>query len=602
MIKIVNLEIQRYRSIKNMRVAMDDNTNIVTICGRNNVGKTNTLRAINLFFNPSEYEPQNDMPVFKQATGGASVYPKITITFFNTQDEMEYKIEKNWSNWPDENVLMEGRKRKRKRGTRAWSDMSKNDICAFLAKIKFYYLEAANIILPEIVQELTGDMLTMEYNRSRFSNSKKQLKEAYDSYVDGLQEVLDEFANSISETFLSFVKDWRVKFVVPKNSETFRDLISDDVELLLDDQGSVGIDDKGSGLQRLATILLQFEIAMKRKRGEHIIVCIDEPDIFLHEGLQSKLKKFFDDKAEKMQIMYTSHSKIFINTLNMQNIILLDAEVHKQYSARKKKDISIIETKCLDIKEDDGYEMICENLGIEKVEYNVLKKKNIIVEGNCDKKYLEQLMKYFGIVQPQIISANGASNIVKYLDFYESYYKNMNQYKPEIVVVYDNDIAGREAYKHNQAKRYPHLDVKHCILQNCTNSANIEYSKHNNTNNEIEDFVYPEVMCYLVNEILGKKNMNAIDSKKLIENLGQPAFKTTGFMMLCEMKKNENNPERGAEISFVSSGQATNQLKESLAGVFEIEGNRRLASIIAEADKKYPYVKMWLGKIADMDV
>ena len=227
-------------------------------------------------------------------------------------------------------------------------------------------------------------------------------------------------------------------------------------------------------------------------------------------------------------------------------------------------------------------------MGIEKVEYNVLKKKNIIVEGNCDKKYLEQLMKYFGIVQPQIISANGASNIVKYLDFYESYYKNMNQYKPEIVVVYDNDIAGREAYKHNQAKRYPHLDVKHCILQNCTNSANIEYSKHNNTNNEIEDFVYPEVMCYLVNEILGKKNMNAIDSKKLIENLGQPAFKTTGFMMLCEMKKNENNPERGAEISFVSSGQATNQLKESLAGVFEIEGNRRLASIIAEADKKYP--------------
>lgn len=323
MIKIINVEIQRYRSIKNMNVSMEDDVNTVTICGKNNVGKTNTLRAINLFFNPNTYEPQNDMPVFKQATGGASVYPKIIIAFLDTQDGMIYEIEKNWSSWPDEDVIKKGRKRKN--NERSWTELDKVEITAFLSKIKFYYLEAANVILPEIVQELTSDMLTIEYNRARFSNSKKQLKEAYDSYVDGLQEVLDYFADSISETFMSFMNDWRVKFVVPKRSDTFRDLISDDVELLLDDQGSIGIDDKGSGLQRLATILLQFEIATKRRRGEHIIICVDEPDIFLHEGLQNKLKKFFDEKSQMMQIIYTSHSKIFINTLNMKNIILLDA-------------------------------------------------------------------------------------------------------------------------------------------------------------------------------------------------------------------------------------------------------------------------------------
>ena len=33
--------------------------------------------------------------------------------------------------------------------------------------------------------------------------------------------------------------------------------------------------------------------------------------------------------------------------------------------------------------------LICENLGIEKTEYNILERKNVLVEGNCDKKYFE---------------------------------------------------------------------------------------------------------------------------------------------------------------------------------------------------------------------
>ena len=67
-------------------------------------------------------------------------------------------------------------------------------------------------------------------------------------------------------------------------------------------------------------------------------------------------------------------------------------------------------------------------------------------------------------------------------------------------------------------------------------------------------------------------------------------------MSLCEFYKNSANPQNGAEISFVSSGQATNQLKESLAGVFQIEGNKTLLNIIENADKKYPCVKAELIK------
>ena len=92
-----------------------------------------------------------------------------------------------------------------------------------------------------------------------------------------------------------------------------------------------------------------------------------------------------------------------------------------------------------------------------------------------------------------------------------------------------------------------------------------------------------------------------IKSEELINQLSSPAFKRGGFMSLCEFYKNSANLQNGAEISFVSSGHATNQLKESLAGVFQIEGNKKLLNIIENADKKYPYVKDELLKISNLE-
>ena len=210
-------------------------------------------------------------------------------------------------------------------------------------------------------------------------------------------------------------------------------------------------------------------------------------------------------------------------------------------------------------------------------------------------------MKYFGLEVPNIISVNGANNIIKFLEFYESYYKNINQYVPQILVIYDNDSAGRDAYEKNRKKTYPHLEINHYILQNVWGDANTA-SQKNNTNNEIEDFMYPEVMCYLVNEILKKKGMNIIKTSEMILQLSSQAFKGSGFMSLCDFYKNSANPQTGADISFVSSGQATNQLKESLAGVFELEGNRKLLKIVEEADKKYPNVKKELIKMSNVEM
>jgi AAA15 family ATPase/GTPase len=49
MIRIESIHIKRFRSINDLTLNIDSTYNIVTVCGQNNVGKTNILRAISLF-------------------------------------------------------------------------------------------------------------------------------------------------------------------------------------------------------------------------------------------------------------------------------------------------------------------------------------------------------------------------------------------------------------------------------------------------------------------------------------------------------------------------------------------------------------------------
>lgn len=602
MIHIIKCSISRYRSILSMTIDISKELNSIAICGQNNVGKTNTLRAINLFFHPENYAREIDMPKIKYATGGQSIHPKIELTFWDDQRSKYFLLCRNMKNY-SENLQAEsltgysfelyGKKKKNK------LELSAEEISELLEQMEFVYIESINTFIPELIVKITGGIIDVEYDKSRFSQSKRELKEAYDKYVDGLSTLLGTFANDISGTFRSFREDWQVEFIVPKNSETFRDLISEDVKLLLNDNGSVGVLDKGAGLQRLATILLNFEMLSRINKNKNVFVCIDEPDAYLHEGLQRKLKSLFDEKSNYMQLFFTTHSKIFINEYNMQNVFLLDSKYSEQYSVRKKKNINVMETLIVDINEQNGYDKICSHLGIEPVNYELLQCNNLLVEGNCDKKYLTELIKFFGFSCPNIESLNGADNALKYLEFYNSYYhNNTSNYKPKIKIIFDNDTKGREIYSKVRSNNYQYIEVSVILLQNHMNNGNTNV-EHNNTNNEIEDFIYPEVMVFLINLLLQRKNMKKLNEKKICKKIHTASFSAKGILELCEYEKNSLNPDTGAEISFISSGNQTNKVKEGLAGMFNLEANKVLISLLNECNNKYSYVKEAVNELCD---
>ena len=92
---------------------VDTENNFVTICGENNTGKTNILRAIELFFCPEKYIVRNDVPYHKfYGSRGGAVYPEIEIDFRKDNGEV-YRLKRKFGL---ENAKITGNKLKSHRG------------------------------------------------------------------------------------------------------------------------------------------------------------------------------------------------------------------------------------------------------------------------------------------------------------------------------------------------------------------------------------------------------------------------------------------------------------------------------------------------------
>lgn len=585
MIKIKQVKILRFRSINELTLKIDTNNNIISICGQNNVGKTNILRAVEVFFRPEKYDYKLDVPYFKQANefGGGSVYTVINL-IFEDENGVQYDFTRDFKLYiKDKDSLIKCSQYKD--GKKELLDYKQAS--AVLSKIKIYYIESIDSIVSDTINKIADDVLDIKYEKSRFSESRKKLKDSYDEYIEGMQSILNAFAGQISDTFTDFNKNWSVKFNIPKSSNNFKELITKDAVFDLFDSSANGVINKGAGLQRLALILLQFE-AIRREGKQSKIVLIDEPELYIHEGLQRKLKAFLDKMSCSMQIIYTTHSKVFINTYTTENIFLIKSICEKKSVKGVEQDFFF--SNLVDIEKDNGNAEVCEHLGIEQNIAEPLKNKNILVEGDSDVQYLSELAKYFKLDNVNFISANGATNIEKWLAFYNAYYKNNKTLKRKIKVVFDNDPQGRECYKRISLEKYSYIEVEKMLLNNCFRDANLDLS-HNHTNNEIEDFVYPEIICYLANRILKARGLITIREKDLITKISSPSFKTSGILTLLEHMKNDSNPVNGKDITFSSSDIECETIKKSMSNLFKIEMNKEIIKILKRVADNYPDVE-----------
>lgn len=568
----------------------------ISICGQNNVGKTNTLRAINLFFFPEYFDQQKDIPVVKKATHGGSYYPAITITFALTNYPDKFiEITRDFKLYDEKNSGLKGSLITENGRKKQMQDYNEANIKKLLSQIEFRFIRSIDVNTTELIDDLTSDILDTKYQKARFANKKKELKDAYEQYSQGMQEILDAFSADVSEVFHSFKENWDIKFTVPAQVDRFRDMISDDVELKIDDKSGLGVSSKGSGLQRLAIILLNLEILKRvdKSKKNAFIICIDEPDIYLHEGLQKKLYQFIKECG--FQIFYTTHSKNFIDENNLDNIVFLEATQNSHYYERVKREVEYITTTYTPLNDENGYKRICEHLGIEPIQIPepVLGKYNIIVEGECDEKYLSKLADYYGIDHSEIkiIIADGANRINPMLDVYNSFSANQSD-KPVVHVLYDDDAAGRPEYdsinslikRHNN---YTNIDIKPFIINNYAGKQS------HNGNYEIEDLIYPEVVCHVLNIFLAEKGMNTIEATDVLEDIVEPRYIKDGILKVCDIYTGQKN--KGISTSPLHPG-----VKGRMCELFNIT-DPHTKNLLDKARIDYPNVEKFVKDIFNFE-
>lgn len=602
--KIQKIKILNYRSIVKIEIIVDKNNNFICFCGQNNVGKTNILNALSLFFDKSEYIAEKDCPNHKYyGTRGGSYQPKIEIDFINENNI--YKITKNWnkklSDKDDEKLY-------KINGTKNREKLEEKDIEKLLQKINFFFLPSINVSFPEAIKYLmNNDIIDLQTTGMKMSGKKGDMKKKIEEVLIDLKSIMDLLSQDISPLLEKYKKGWGVAFDLSNEVNTFRDLMIGEIDFYIRDQSdSKAIDAKGSGLQRLCHILMYFRIIEKlNEKNEKTIICIDEPDVYLHSGLQKQLFRDIKNKIKDNQIFITTHSPIFIDTIKLSNVFLLEQKIEeKKYQRAKRKNSELkfnaIQTYLVDFSESNGISTLKNYLGITDKDNLLFDRYNILVEGQEDKIYLSKLLEHFNLNVPNIIPCNGADNIPKYLDFYNSiaeYNSNIN-----FLVLLDNDQKGRDVNKKIKPNSYKNLKIEQkFIIAFSGFSPSLDLNGNSAANIEIEDFLDPNIICYLCNKILKKKQLNEFKNphiKTISDNIVKSAFQNNGILELLESKKNELNPDNGQNIKINVSSEGG--FKSGIANIFS-ELDKNIINLIGlPTDEKNKHIFKFLKEISEL--
>ncbi|WP_416347248.1 ATP-dependent nuclease [Campylobacter jejuni] len=459
------------------------------------------------------------------------------------------------------------------------SKLNEKDINSFLEEINFFFLEAINISFPPTIKILIDEVLEMETAGRRISGSKKILKEKIETVLNELQGVLNELSNNISPLLEKYKEGWSFGFDVPKEIESFKDLLIAKTDFFIKDNSQhKTLHSKGSGLQRLSHILMHFRILDKlRKNNDSWIIAIDEPDVYLHFGLQKKLLSDIKENAKDGQFFITTHSPIFIDSSTFTNVNLLEQKVEEKSFKRKNGNVyNCISTQLVNISDSIGMKKIRDYLGIECNDFMIFDNFNIIVEGQCDKVYIEKILEIHNIDKPYIHSCDGADNIKSYLEFCDSFAPKNALFR----VILDNDEKGREQYNKISNKKFKLIKVE-CIFVDMSNGKD-------NKNIEIEDLIPIRIICNGINTILSKNKLYKTFSNKQILEIESKikcnAFADKGILCLLENEKNNINPNNGNNIKIDGIN-----VKKSLAQYFE-NLNKDEINLVLHSEKIHNFI------------
>jgi predicted ATP-dependent endonuclease of OLD family len=350
--QLVTFSVTNFRSITTAhKIPIADSTILI---GKNNEGKSNLLRALNIAMkaltahagedvqvnyesrDSQTYIWRRDFPISLQrrTRGTESIF---RLEFSLNEDEVgefreiiksalngtlpiEIKIGK--SNSPEIHVP------KRGPGGNALSAKS-NKIAKYIAEhIEFNYIPAIRTedeALSVVQEMLSAELSQLERNPEYLASLQK--------IAELQQPVLDKISESIKNSLKLFLPNINcVSVRVPPSAR--RVALRSQCRVEIDGGSRTFLEYKGDGVKSLAALGLLKDKKISQSAS---IIAIEEPESHLHPGAMHSLRDVIETLAKDNQVVITTHCPLFVDREHISRNILIDSN-----SAKPARDISAV--------------------------------------------------------------------------------------------------------------------------------------------------------------------------------------------------------------------------------------------------------------------
>jgi len=406
---ITGIRIRNFRSCAEVELCHLGDFSVLV--GANNCGKSNILRALNLFFT-GKVEPEEGFDllrdVYVNVRGRRTVTVEVdfelpeNFTFKKRLNEArdflgaKFTIKKSWDVLGEDTQF-------RPHDERDFRDLSAAQVRyvrQFLNMLNFRFMPASRLpyCSPEEQKKLLREIvrrrkLSARLRRSR-SGARGDIEQLLEEYRQSAENIVAVAERTIKEA-IPDVQTLRIE--LPENISEVIMLCNYKVGL----RGGPELDMhlQGSGLQSIGLFALQhlidtsFSLDFGWKQAT--VWVIEEPELFLHTALEWNLAKFLHESSSKpgnrLQVIATTHSETFIDYCDVGFLVSMP-QAGKTRAQRKTPEELVESTS---------------EAGITRFPPPFLRKAAtpiILVEGQTDKIYLQTSYRLMGIEPPPIVS------------------------------------------------------------------------------------------------------------------------------------------------------------------------------------------------------
>ncbi len=449
---IEKVEISYFRSIYSLSLAKCEDVNI--LIGQNDAGKSNILKALNLFFNnetelkyPVEFLEdlsRSRAEEARAAKGKSTIWIKVTFRNYENWQSLpnQFVVKRTWTRYSDQpETVVVGNK-----------DIPNTTLGRFLSKIAFHYVPAVR------GRDIFTHYLMMLHD-ALIDDEKAGISEASSGLVGRINQSTADMARDI-ESRLGF----KSSIGMPRDLKNLFTALDFTTKF---SHHEVPLKKRGDGIQaRHIPFILSFVASQSKKNH---IWGYEEPENSLEMGRAFDLAdQFQSDFAERNQIFLSTHSPAFysLGQDNVQKWLIRSCDGHE---FEGNATVAIPLNSVADFDKSVGVAALISERAkdlhekIEQLQSSAQELKGrlqnaempqVIVEGPSDVIILERVYSLLFPEQPPMCEFISAGNASKVVSFILGMADLGRKYPFPITGLLDDDYEGRNQFGSNKQNSY----------------------------------------------------------------------------------------------------------------------------------------------------